>query len=198
MTSSETTLLDADGNHLRLPNAMIFNGKVLNYTRNPLRRFTVAVGVGTDVDLGRAQRLGVETLQRMNGVVEDPAPSARVAALGDSTVTLEIFGWVDQRNANYFKAASEARRLVKTAFDQAAIAMPAPAYLVQFDASAAAVLPGAPSPRTEPEPPTADSGPPPEEVDLSAEEDVTRQVEQEIARSADDNLLAEPDETGAG
>ena len=199
MTSSETTLLDADGNHLRLPNAMIFNGKVLNYTRNPLRRFTVSVGVGTDVDLGRAQKLGVETLQRMNGMAEDPAPSARVTALGDSTVQLELFGWVDQRNANFIKAASEAKRLVKTAYDQAGIAMPAPAYLVQLDAPlAGAALPGAPSRPAAPEPPVADSGPPPEEVDLSAEEDVTRQVEQEIARSGEDNLLADPDPTSAG
>lgn len=198
MTTSETTLLDADGNHLRLPNAMVFNGKVLNYTRNPLRRFTVAVGVGTDVDLAHAQQLGVQTLQRMKGVVDDPDPSARIAALGDSTVQLELYGWVDQRETSYLKAASEALRLVKVAFDQAGIAMPAPGYLVRLESEAA----GTERPAARAEAPgagagPADSGPPPERIDLSADDDVSKQVEEEIARSDEENLLAEPEAPGS-
>lgn len=194
MTTSETTLLDADGNHLRLPNAMVFNGKVLNYTRNPLRRFTVSVGVGTTVDLAGAQALGVETLGRMNGVVDDPAPSSRIAALGDSTVGLQFYGWVDQRAANYLKAASEALRLVKHAFDVAGIPMPAPAYQVQLENSPSSTSPRKATPgKPAAEPRPADSGPPPETVDVTAADDVKKQVEEEIERSGEENLLAEDD-----
>jgi len=192
MTTSETTLMDADGNHLRLPNALVFNGKVLNYTRNPLRRFTVAVGVGTNVELDGAQDLAIATLARMNGVVDKPAPSAAVVGLGDSSVLLEIYGWVDQGRANFAKVASEARRLVKTAFDEAGIDMPAPAYAVTLSAP----LPDLPTP---PErgagvpPPT---GPDPEEIDISTADDLAEQVEKELAQTGAADLLAAgaPDE----
>ena len=35
LTSSETVLMTPDGNHVRIPNADVFKGKVVNYTRNP-------------------------------------------------------------------------------------------------------------------------------------------------------------------
>ena len=208
MTTNETTLLDADGNHLRLPNAMVFNGKVLNYTRNPLRRFVVSVGVGNDVDLAPALKLGAEVLQGMRGVVEDPAPSALVVGLGDSTVLIEIYGWVNQREAGYGKVASEARRLVKLAFDEAGIAMPSPEFLVQLGGTGAGALPGdsavGQAPRQSPKHASVDAQAPrttstaaPEQGDVSVADDVVEQVEAEIERSTDKNLLPEADQSGA-
>jgi small-conductance mechanosensitive channel len=189
MNSSETILMDADGNHLRLPNAMVFNGKVVNYTRNPLRRFTVAVGVGTDVDLDAAQEIGVATLRRLNGVVEEPPPSARVAALADSSVLLELYGWVDQRSANFVKVASAAHRLIKSAYDEAAIDMPAPVYSVLLE-SPPADLPVRPP--TAASPVTVPAGSAPEEIDVSVTDDLTRQVEKELAQTGEADLLTDP------
>lgn len=187
MTASETILMDADGNHVRLPNAMVFNGRVTNYTRNPLRRFQVLVGLGTEVDLERAQALAVATLGRMKGVLDDPDPSSRVAALGDSTVQLEVFGWVDQRSASFLKVESEAHRLVKEAFDDAGIEMPAPGYRVDLGAARADV--GAPLPGGKPKAPPAERGPAPEQIDVTPEDDVSRQVDAEIAATRDEDLL---------
>ncbi len=189
MTASETILMDADGNHLRIPNAMVFNGKVLNYTRNPMRRFQIAVGVATDVDLCRVQSLGVETLRRMKGVAEYPEPSSRIAALGDSSVQLEFFGWVDQNTAGYLKVASEAHRLLKTAFDDADIEMPAPIYLVHLDRMPAELQKGAPTPKKSRK--AAAPKPPSEDIDVAPESDIQDQVEAEIARSGEENLLDE-------
>jgi len=185
-TSSETTLMDADGNHVRLPNAMIFNGKVVNYTRNPLRRFTVSVDVGNDVDLDAAQDLGVATLDRMKGVIDDPAPSGRVAKLGESTVLIELYGWVDQRAAGYAKVASEAHRLIKQAFDEAGIDMPPPTYGLTFEAPPPQV-PAARRESATPEPPPG--GPAPEQLDVSPETDIDEQVDEELASSDEKNLL---------
>ncbi len=189
MTASETILMDMDGNHLRIPNALIFNGKVMNYTRNPLRRFQVAVSVATDVDLDQAQQVAVGTLRRMNGVIGDPAPSALIAALGDSTVQLDVFGWVDQRAASHLKVASEAHRLVKEAFDEAGIEMPAPSYRVAVDGARAELAPAEPEPRPRPRP--AQRGQAPEAIDVSPKTDIAEQVEAEIATSQEENLLDE-------
>lgn len=51
MTSRATILMTLDSNHLRIPNALVFRSVMLNYTRNPSRRFTFDVGVGVNEDL---------------------------------------------------------------------------------------------------------------------------------------------------
>jgi hypothetical protein len=39
LTSRDTVLMTYDGNHLRIPNSVIINSALTNYSRNPLRRF---------------------------------------------------------------------------------------------------------------------------------------------------------------
>ena len=83
LTSRATVLLTVAGNHVRIPNATVYKGVIVNYTRNPLRRFDLAAGVGVDEDLATAQRLGVEVLQATPGVLADPPPQALVEELGE-------------------------------------------------------------------------------------------------------------------
>jgi small-conductance mechanosensitive channel len=60
LTSRATLLMSFDGNHIRIPNAMVYKSVIVNYTRNPRRRISFQVGVGTDVNLsgGPARRSG--------------------------------------------------------------------------------------------------------------------------------------------
>lgn len=132
LTSRATILLTLDGNHVRIPNSTVFKGIILNYTRNPLRRFQFVVGVGVNEDLVRAQTLGVSILRNMDAVLADPPPFVLIETLGDSSVALRFFAWVDQRESDFFKVNSEAIRLVKTAFDAAEIEMPEPIYRVRL------------------------------------------------------------------
>ena len=119
-------LMTLDGNHVRIPNATIFNGVIVNYTRNPRRQFNFTVGVDVEEDLTYVQELGIEALRAMTGVMNDPTPFARVEELGDFNVIVKFFGWVDQRSADYYKVRSEAVRLVKAALDEADVLMPEP------------------------------------------------------------------------
>lgn len=130
LTSRATILLTLAGNHLRLPNALVFKSVIENYTRNPERRFEVAVGVGVNENLEDAEELGIRILSSMDAVLDEPPPRCIVDALGDSNVQLRFYGWVDQRNSDFIKAQSEAIRLVKTAFDSANIDMPEPIYRI--------------------------------------------------------------------
>jgi small-conductance mechanosensitive channel len=59
--------------------------------------------------------LGVALLAGLavGGVLGDPEPFALVEELGDSTVTVRFFGWVDQRQADVLQVRSDAIRLVK-------------------------------------------------------------------------------------
>jgi small-conductance mechanosensitive channel len=132
LTPRATILMTPDGNHLRLPNALVFKGVILNYTRNPLRRFDFAVGVGTGEDLVAAKRAGLDMLASIEAVRDDPRPIARIESLGDSSVVVRFFAWVDQRDDDFGKARSEAQRLVKAALEVAEIEMPEPIYRVHL------------------------------------------------------------------
>ncbi|WP_025163327.1 mechanosensitive ion channel family protein [Pseudomonas taeanensis] len=132
LTSRATILMTLDGNHLRLPNALVFRSVTLNYTRNPSRRFEFDVGIGVNEDLVRAQRIGVDELKGLPGVMQSPPPRAYITTLGDSNVQVRFHGWVDQRTNDFLIVKSEAIRQVKLALEAAEMDMPEPIYRVQI------------------------------------------------------------------
>ncbi len=136
LTSRATILLTLAGNHLRIPNARVFKAVLVNYTQNPFRRLDFEVGVGANEDLAAAQKLGMEVLSSMDAIVDEPPPLGLVECLGDSSITLHFYAWLDQRDTDFFKAQSEAIRLVKSAFDEAGIDIPAPAYQITLSREA--------------------------------------------------------------
>ncbi|MCC6773993.1 MAG: mechanosensitive ion channel family protein [Gemmatimonadaceae bacterium] len=138
LSARATVLMTLDGNHLRIPNALVFRSVMLNYTRNPSRRFEFDVGVGVQEDLVEAQRLGIATLATQDGVMVKPPPRAFIQSLGDSNVQIRYFGWVDQRTHDFLAVRSESIRIVKLALEAAGMDMPEPIYRVQ--------LSGAPTP----------------------------------------------------
>lgn len=132
LTTRDTVLMTLEGNHLRIPNRTIIGSTMLNYTRNPLRRLDFAVGVSVEQDLVAVRELGLETLDQIPAVLEDPAPWVVVEELGDSSVNMRFFAWIDQNQSDYLKSKSEAIRLVKEKFDEVDIEMPEPIYRVHL------------------------------------------------------------------
>lgn len=188
LTASDLVLMTLDGNHLRLPNAMVFQSPVTNFTRNPLRRFTFTVGVDTGADLSLATRIGRETLAALNGVADDIEPQVQVETLGDSSVVLRFFGWVDQRTSDFLKVRSEAIRLVKKAYDDAEIEMPEPIYRVNLTRRSGAEGAAEEARRVESagQPPVADET---ADADVSVDRKIDEQIDEDLARSGEKNLL---------
>ncbi|HVS14537.1 MAG TPA: mechanosensitive ion channel domain-containing protein [Thermoanaerobaculia bacterium] len=185
LTSRATILMTLDGNHLRLPNSKVFKATILNYTRNPTRRFGIAVGVGVDVDLVEAQRLGIEVLAATPGVLHDPPPSARVDALGESNVAVRFFGWVDQRQHDFAQVQSAAIRRVKLTLDDAGIDMPEPIYRVKLEGRdlPAATVPAAPTRRRSRSEPEAAPEPAADRAHLE------KRIDAERSASGEEDLL---------
>jgi small conductance mechanosensitive channel len=178
LTSRATVLLTIEGNHVRIPNATVYKGVIVNYTRNPLRRFDLAAGIGVDEDLAAAQRLGVDVLHATPGVLADPPPQALVEELGDSNVVIRYLGWVDQRAADFLAVKSEALRRVKEALDEAGISLPEPTYRVRLRREKA--RPEEPAPALE-----ARAQPP---ADIARRHVVERQTEAQRAAEGPDLL----------
>lgn len=185
LTSRATILMTLDGNHLRLPNALVFRSVTLNYTRNPRRRFEFDVGVGDGEDLLAAQQIGIAELRALEGVLDEPPARAQVRELGDSAVQVRFQAWVDQRSHDFRLVRSEAIRRVKEALDAAGVELPVPTYRLQWTQGVAAPSsePSGGAKVSKPRPPFARGG-----VDTRATEDLLAQVETERG-SRDDDLL---------
>lgn len=132
LTSRETILMTLDGNHVRIPNATVYKGIILNYSRNPKRRFTFEVGIDTAVNIEAALQLAIKTLEQTCGVIADPPVRCTVEKLGDSNVVLKMFAWTTQDQYDFGKVKSEAIRAVKEAFDLANYDMPEPIYRLKM------------------------------------------------------------------
>lgn len=147
LTARATILLTLDGNHVRIPNALVFKGILINYSHNPKRRFDFALGVGTDEDLVKVQKQVLDTMAAINGILADPSPQCWIERLGDSSVQLTVSAWVDQRHTDYAKARSESLRLVKQALDEAGITMPEPSYNLRLQEAGKPIPPATAPPR---------------------------------------------------
>lgn len=142
MNSRSTVLTTFDGNIVRIPNAVVFKTTIVSYSSDPRRRFDFEVGVGYDVDLPEALAVGVQTIAEGEGVMNEPEPFGIVTNLGDSSITIRFFGWVDQTKHDFGKVRSAAMQRVKVEFDNRNIDMPEPIYKLRIENE---------SPRTEPE-----------------------------------------------
>lgn len=181
LTSREVILLTLEGNNVRLPNSHVFKSPLINYTANPRRLFSVAVGIGVQENLQEAIAVGVNMLAQMPGVMRDPPPFGRVIDLGESAVQVKYFGWVDQREADYLKVQSEATRLVKLALDEASIELPEPIYRVLTQQLPDGRQRAAASARAGREDPAA--------IDVRPDRKIDEQVREDLERSDDENLL---------
>ncbi len=185
LNSRATILLTPDGNHLRLPNALVFKAVIVNYSRNPTRRFEFELGVATDTDLDRACDVAEKTLGTLAGVLDAPAPLAYISQAGDSTIVLAVQGWVDQRKHDFVKLRSEALRQVMAAFEQAGIVMPDPGLRIELDDQRHGRADAQDRPSSDRPAPTVT------ERDLAPDMAVERVVDDE--RAAADNDLLRPD-----
>lgn len=195
LTSRATVLVTLDGNYVRIPNAKVFQGVLVNYSRNPLRRFGFQVGIGTDVDITAAQELAHRTLGAMAAVLNDPEPLVTVAELGDSNIIIDIKAWVDQREVSFGKVRSEAIRQIKEHFEDAEFDMPEPIYRlrVSSDSTGIRLDDGDTKPSTTRSAPRStkatmravDQG----EPDVSPERHMVEQVEEERRRDETEDLL---------
>lgn len=170
LTSRTTLLMTMDGNQVALPNALVFRSVVLNYTENPKRRFDFVVPLDPNASVGDAQRLGLEALRGIEGVLPDPKASTLISEYLHDQMKVQFMGWVDQHQNSVQRVRSEAMRAVKAALDRNGVrragTTPPPAILPT------------PAPQEHPM-----------HVDTSADKEIDKQLAEAQRKSEDQNLL---------
>lgn len=133
LTSRATVLMTLDGNHLRIPNADVFKGIILNYSRNPERRFEFDLGVDAEDDPVAAMDTGLRAIAKLDFVLTEPEPDASIVEVGDSSIIVRFNAWIDQTDTDYLKARSLAIRAAKTVIEEEGFTLPEPIYRLRFD-----------------------------------------------------------------
>ncbi|MCA0961488.1 mechanosensitive ion channel family protein [Salipiger bermudensis] len=149
LTSRATILLSLDGNHVRIPNATVFKGKIVNYTQNPARRFMFDIGIDPDADLEATRALAQAALKAQPFVLDDPEELVWIENMTESGAILRVTGWIDQTATGFATARGDAIRLVKAAIEEAGVAIPDTTYRIRLEGAGLSQLgsdtPGAPS-----------------------------------------------------
>ncbi len=190
LTSRATILMTLDGNHLRIPNSTVFKAVILNYTRNPERRFEFDLGIDAEDDPVDGMAVGLAAVNALAFVLDAPKANAIIPDVGDSNIVLRFFGWVDQTNTDFLKGRSLAIQAAKCALEDAGFALPEPIYRLRFDQGAPLTLAGT-------EPHEADGGKtgvpgppmPPPDHDTAIEDHVEQLVRDERSEGSTEDLL---------
>ncbi|KAA0939224.1 mechanosensitive ion channel family protein [Psychrobacter sp. ANT_H59] len=133
LTSRATILMTLDGNQLRIPNAEVFKATILNYTKNPERRFTFELGVDANDDPLAAIKVGIDAIAQLDFALDKPKVTAIIKEVGDSNIILQFQVWVNQSEADFSKARSIAIRETKHALEDEGFSLPEPIYQLRFN-----------------------------------------------------------------
>lgn len=132
MTTRGTVLITLDGNHVQIPNTIIYKEPITNLTANPNIRQNFTVGIGYDASISQVQSLVMDWLNQHPAVLKDPEPLVLVQQLAASTVNLGIYFWVDTRAHSHLKVRSSVIRTVKFKLMEAGVSMPDDAREIIF------------------------------------------------------------------
>ncbi|MBN2109898.1 MAG: mechanosensitive ion channel family protein [Methanosarcinaceae archaeon] len=90
-----TELLTPDNQLITIPNNLVWDNPIINYTRMPTRRVSVDVGVGYGMDIPKAIQVALDVIKEDPRVLTDPAPAVVTTELADSSVNLQLRAWVN-------------------------------------------------------------------------------------------------------
>jgi small conductance mechanosensitive channel len=133
-----TELTTFDNRCIIIPNSAIFGSVIENFTRHPIRRVDVEVGVAYTADLDQARKVLESVPSAVQGTLTDPAPQIILLSLGASSVDWQVRVWV--KTEDYWTLRDALIRATKQALDKAGVPIPFPQMDVHLDPAAVEAL----------------------------------------------------------
>ncbi|HEY4649984.1 MAG TPA: mechanosensitive ion channel, partial [Pontibacter sp.] len=107
------------GELVKLPNKMVFENPVTNYSFHGIRRIDLDVRISYNEDLERVQRIVTEALQDVKNRVKTRDVEVVYDEFAESAINFKARFWVNYgRQYDYVSAKSDAIIRIKKAFDQ--------------------------------------------------------------------------------
>lgn len=119
-----TTLLTPDNRRIIIGNAAVTGGNIVNFSREPIRRVDMVIGIGYDDDIKKTKEVLTEILKAHPNVLAEPAPAVAVSSLGDNSVNFNVRPWVN--SPDYWPTHNQLIETIKLRFDEEGISFPFP------------------------------------------------------------------------
>ena len=120
-----TTKIATPGNKLVIiPNGILSNGNIKNYSELGELRVDLTIGVSYDADIKATKEALMRAMQSQEHVLQVPAPSVNMGELADSSVNYEVRPWATP--ANYWDVYFQTIENCKIELDKAGIEIPYP------------------------------------------------------------------------
>jgi small conductance mechanosensitive channel len=131
----EFTIKEADNNLVVIPNKMILENPLKNYSLTTKMRVSLQCGVGYNSDLDLIQKVTKSTIANaFSQIKSTDEVEFYYQEYGDSSINFLCRFWVDSESAlEKLKAKSKAIIQLKKAFDENNINIPFPIRTLQFD-----------------------------------------------------------------
>jgi len=119
-----TILTTTDNKTIIIPNGVLSNGSVTNYSTEDNRRVDMVFGIGYSDDLKKAKAIIGDILKGDGRVLKEPESLIVVSELGDSSVNLTVRAWCGK--ADYWGIFFDTHEKVKLEFDKQGVSIPFP------------------------------------------------------------------------
>jgi len=126
-----TTMKTGDNRVIIIPNSNIIGGNIVNYSKEPIRRIDLVIGVGYEDDLKLVKSTLEEIVTSDDRILKDPEPAVALAELADSSVNFNVRPWV--KSEDYWAVRSALLEKVKLTFDEKGISIPYPQMDIHMD-----------------------------------------------------------------
>lgn len=111
-----TELRTGDGLFQLVPNSLLWNTPVKNYSRLSTRRYDLTVVLPVDSDIRRAESMLLNIATRDKRVNGKPAPVTQVSEITKDTVSITLQVWID--NSDYGATSRDLAKSAKVSFEK--------------------------------------------------------------------------------
>ena len=114
-----TKLLTVNNQTIFVPNGVLSNGVITNYSVEGNRRADLVFTISYDTNIKNAKEIVMSVLETHPKVLKIPAPAVMVKDLTDNSIHLAVRPWT--KNEDFGIVSSDILEQCKTAFDEAGI-----------------------------------------------------------------------------
>ncbi|WP_312948459.1 small-conductance mechanosensitive channel MscS [Superficieibacter sp.] len=125
-----TTLRSADGRYVVIPNGKIISGNIINFSREPVRRNELVIGVSYDADIDQVRKIITDIIESDDRIIKDREMTVRMNELAASSVNFVIRIW--SQSGDLQNVYWDVLERIKREFDAQGISFPYPQMDVNF------------------------------------------------------------------
>ncbi len=122
-----TKLISADNTLITVPNSLLANNPVINYSRFNFRHLFIKIGIAYESDLKKAFKILKQVCKNDEAVIKGKEISVVINEFASSSVNITAKIWVDKKKGGgVFETKSRILENIKRAFDKNNIEIPYP------------------------------------------------------------------------